>query len=117
MDAQQAQFTGIQSAGRVYLMPPTPYARGVRPGPAIDAAAVRLDGDWIVADVQQPAAIRTLELRTHGNLVRPPRELLIDVSVDGTAWRRVFEERPGGLALVGALDLPRVIPSGSIWRT
>ena len=36
--------------------------------------------------------------------------LLIDVSPDGTAWRRVFEERPGALALTGALDLPRVIP-------
>ena len=110
MDAQQAQFLGIQSAGRMYLMPPTAYGRGVRPGPSIDEAAVRVDGDWIVADVQQPRGIRTVELRTHGNLLRLPREILIDVSLDGTTWRRVFEERPGGLALAGALDLPRVIP-------
>ena len=110
IDAQQAQFTGIQSAGRVYLMPPSPYARDVRPGARIDAAAVRVEGDWIVADVQQPRGIRTLELRTLGNIVRLPKDLRIDVSVDGTAWRTVFEERPGGLALAGALDLPRVIP-------
>ena len=110
MDAQQAQFTGIQSAGRVYLMPPTPYARGVRPGPAIDGAAMRVDGDWIVADARQPRGIRSLELRTHGNLVRLPKDLRIDISTDGIQWKTVFEDRPGGLALAGALELPRVIP-------
>ena len=109
MDAQTAQFTGIQAGGRVYLMPPAPYAAEVRPGTAVDAAT-RVDGDWIVADVHQARILRGLELRTHGNLVRLPKDLRIDTSVDGVQWQTVFEERPGGLALLGALDQPRVIP-------
>ena len=75
VDAQPGQFTGIQAGGRVYLMPPTPYAREVRPGTRIESAAVRVDGGWLVADLQQPRGIRSLELRTHGNLVRLPRDL------------------------------------------
>jgi hypothetical protein len=109
MDAQTAQFTGIQAGGRVYLMPPAPYASGVRQGTAVDAAT-RVEGDWIVADVHQARILRGLELRTHGNLVRLPKDLRIDTSVDGVQWQTVFDERPGGLALLGALDQPRVIP-------
>jgi hypothetical protein len=109
MNAQDAQFTGIQSGGRVYLMPPAPYRREVRPGVTLDAAT-RVDGDWMVADLHQARTVRGLELRTHGNLVRLPPDLLIDVSADGTNWQRAFEQRPGGLALLGALDLPRVVP-------
>ena len=110
MDAQPGQFMGIQTAGRVYLMPPAPYAHAARPGTKIESAAVRQEGDWLVADLQQSRGIRSLELRTHGNLVRLPKDLRIDISDDGRTWRTVFEERPGGLALTGALDLPRVIP-------
>jgi hypothetical protein len=109
MDAQNAELTGIQTAGRVYLMPPAPYRREVRPGIAVDAAA-RVEGDWIVSDLHQARMVRGLELRTHGNLVRLPADLRIDVSADGTNWQPVFEQRPGGMALLGALDLPRVIP-------
>ena len=67
-------------------MPPAPYAAEVRPGTAVDAAT-RVDGDWIVADLRQardPCA--GLELRTHGNLVRLPKDLRIDTSVDGVQW-------------------------------
>jgi hypothetical protein len=110
MEAQAGQFTGIQAGGRVYLMPPASYARDVRPGARIESTAVRVDGDWLVADLRQSYDVRSLELRTHGNLVRLPKDLQIDISDDGREWRRVFEDRPGGLALKGALDLPRVIP-------
>ena len=111
MDQQpDAAMLGIEGGGRLYRMAPAAYAREVRPGTAIAAAAVRVEGDWIVADVQQPQGIRGLELRTHGNLVRLPKDLRIDTSVDGARWETVFDDRPGGLALIGALQLPRVIP-------
>jgi hypothetical protein len=110
MDEQpDTTMLGIEGGGRLYRMAATGYAREVRAGSAI-AAAVRVDGDWIVADVQQPAGIRGLELRTHGNLVRLPKDLRIETSVDGTRWETAFDGRPGGLALVGALQRPRVIP-------
>jgi len=110
MDAQPAQFVGIQAAGRVYLMPPAPYTREVRSGAAIDGAVTRVDGDWLVADVQQSRTLRGLELRTNGNIVRLPKDLRIETSVDGAAWEMAFDDRPGGLALVGALQQPRVVP-------
>jgi hypothetical protein len=110
MDAQPAEFTGIQSAGRVYLMPAAPFARQIRPGMAIDDASVRVENEWIVADLQRARAVRGMELRTHGNLVRLPADLRVETSLDGVRWDTAFDDRPGGLALVGALDLPRVIP-------
>jgi hypothetical protein len=42
--------------------------------------------------------------------VRLPATLRVDVSDDGDTWRVVHDERPGGLALRGALELPRVVP-------
>jgi hypothetical protein len=111
MEAQAgAEFLGVEGGGRLYRMTAAPYAPGVRPGVAIDVAVARVDGDWIVADLQQAKSLRGLELRTYGNLVRLPRDLRIDTSVDGTEWRSAFDERPGGVALRGALELPRVMP-------
>jgi hypothetical protein len=111
MDAQPAaQFTGIQAGGRVYLMPPAPYAREVRPGIARPDARVTASSDWLTADLQEVRVVRGIEVRTHGNLVRLPATLTVETSADGVAWTAVFDERPGGVALVGALAAPRVIP-------
>ena len=82
----------------------------MRAGTPIADAAVTIAGDWLVADARQPLAIRGLELRTHGKLLRLPRDLRIETSIDGARWATAFEDRPGGLALIGALQLPRVIP-------
>jgi hypothetical protein len=109
-DQPEATMLGIEGGGRLYRMAPAAYASEVRPGTAIDAAEVRVEGDWIVADLRQPVGIRGIELRTHGNLRRLPKDLRIETSVDGAAWQTAFDERPGGLALVGALQQPRVIP-------
>jgi hypothetical protein len=110
MDEQpDTAMLGIEGGGRLYRMAPAPYAREARPGVAIDAAA-RVEGDWIVADARQARSLRGLDLRTHGNLVWLPRDLRVDTSLDGTRWETAFEDRPGGLALTGALQLPRVIP-------
>jgi hypothetical protein len=111
MDTQpDTTMLGVQGGGRLYRMAPAAYAREARPGTAIDAVAARVDGEWIVADVQQARGIRALVLRTGGNLVWLPRDLRIDTSVDGTRWETRFEERPGGLALAGALQQPLAIP-------
>jgi hypothetical protein len=111
MDQQpDATMLGIEGGGRLYRMPPTAYPREVRAGNPIADAAVTIEGDWLMADVRQPRTVRSIELRTHGKLLRLPRDLRIETSVDGTQWELAFEERPGGLALVGALLLPRVIP-------
>ena len=111
MDQQpDATMLGIEGGGRLYRMPPTAYPREVRAGQPIADAAVTVGGDWLLADVRQPRTVRSVELRTHGKLLRLPRDLRIETSVDGTKWELAFEDRPGGLALIGALELPRVIP-------
>lgn len=111
MDGQpDTAMLGVQGGGRLYRMPPAAYAREVRPGTPIDAATVRVDGGWIVADVQQARPLRGLELRTRRHFVWLPKDLRIDTSVDGAAWTTLFEDRPGGLALVGVLEQPKVIP-------
>lgn len=111
MDEQpHTTMLGIEGGGRLYRMPPAAYATEVRAGTPIADAPVTIAGDWLVADARQPRAIRGLELRTHGKLLRLPRDLRIETSVDGARWETAFDDRPGGLALVGALQLPRVIP-------
>jgi hypothetical protein len=110
MDAQQAQFTGIQAGGRVYLMPPAAYPREVRPGVPLEDARVTASADWLTADLQQDRVVRGVEIRTHGNLVRLPATLRVETSADGAHWTAVFDDRPGGVTLLGALAAPRVVP-------
>lgn len=111
MDGQpDTTMLGVEGGGRLYRMAAAAYAREVRPGVAVDAAVARVEGEWIIADVRQARTLRGVVLRTLGNLVRLPKDLRIETSLDGTDWVTAFEERPGGLALLGALEQPRLIP-------
>lgn len=110
MNAQTAEFTGIQAGGRVYLMPPAPYAREIRPGIALPDVRVTPSANWLTADLGADRVVRGIEVRTHGDLVRLPATLTVETSSDGARWTAIFDERPGGVTLVGALAAPRVIP-------
>ncbi len=111
MDAQpEAALVGVEGAGRLYRMTPAPYAREVRPGTEARMVTTAIGGDWLVADLQKAQAVRGLELRTGGHLVRLPKDLLVQTSVDGVQWTTAFEDRPGGLVLIGSLRLPRLLP-------
>jgi hypothetical protein len=110
MDAQAVPLTGVQAGGHIYLMPPAPYAREVRPGIAFSDTRVTASADWLTADLGEDRVVRGIEVRTHGNLVRLPATLTVQTSLDEARWTTVFDERPGGVALVGALAAPRVIP-------
>ena len=105
-----AEFLGVQSGGAVYRMPALPYAAQPRPAIAIGDATVTRDGGWLMADLHDARTVRAAELRTHGDLVRLPGSLVVQTSADGAAWETAYDDRPGGLAVLGALDLPRVIP-------
>jgi hypothetical protein len=111
MNAQpDAEILGVRGGGRLYRMPATAYAREVRPGTAMTAVRVSVGSEWLTADLGEAREVRGVELRTHGRLLELPRDLAVDVSLDGSQWTRAFEQRPGGLAFLGALDSPRVIP-------
>jgi hypothetical protein len=110
MDAQHgAQMLGISGGGRVYRMAASGFAPQLVAGPALPAR-VRLDGLWLTADLGQIQTARMVELRTHGKLTQLPEIIHIESSEDGSNWIRQAEQPPGGPALVGALDVPRVIP-------
>ena len=111
MDAQPAaEFVGIEGAGRLYRMAAAAYRTEVRTGRSVGTAAVSASTDWLTADLLNVQPLRGLELETYGNLVRLPKDLVVQSSLDGAAWTTVYEDRPGGLVLLGALRLPRLMP-------
>jgi hypothetical protein len=105
-----AQLLGGQGGGPLYRLPAAPYAREPRPGTAIDGVSLSSDPGWLIADLHTVRPVRGLELRTYGALHPMPDELVVQTSVDGTHWTTVFDDRPGGLLLAGALASPRVVP-------
>jgi hypothetical protein len=111
MDAQPAaELVGIEGGSRLYRMAPAAYAREVRPGQPVAEAVVIGSPEWLTADLRTVCPVRGIEVRTNGDLVRLPADLLVQTSVDGVQWTTAFEDRPGGLVLIGALRLPRVMP-------
>jgi hypothetical protein len=110
MDTQPgAELLGIEGGGRLYRMPPAPFAREVRTGTPAADADVTAGPQGLVADLHQVRALRALELRTWGSF-RMPHDLIVDVSSDGANWTTIVDERPGGLMMLGALATPLVVP-------
>jgi hypothetical protein len=105
-----ARLLGVEGTGTVYLMPAAPYARTGPPGTPIDGVSLSSDPGWLIADLHRVQPVRALELRTYGALHPLPDQLVVQTSIDGRSWSTVFADRPGGLALAGALASPLVIP-------
>jgi hypothetical protein len=111
MNAQNdAPMIGISSAGRVYAMPPAAYPRQLDAGAAIALASVRTEDGWIVGDLGRASLVRAVELRTRGHVPVLQRTIRVETSDDGTVWSVAADEPPGGLALLGVLAQPRVVP-------
>jgi hypothetical protein len=111
MDARpDAQLLGVKGGGRLYRMPAVPFASAPRAGTPVDGVTVTTDPGWLIADLKQPQRVRGVEVRTGGVLHLIPDELIVQVSDDGATWRTVFDTRPGGIALMGALASPLTIP-------
>ncbi|HEX6463657.1 MAG TPA: discoidin domain-containing protein [Vicinamibacterales bacterium] len=105
-----ARMLGVQGGGRVYRLPAAPYGREPRAGTVIDNVGFSSDPGWLIADLHATRPVRGLELRTHGALHPVPDELVVQISMDGRDWTTVFDERPGGLVLAGALAQPQTGP-------
>ena len=111
MDMQpDAQMIGVSGAGRVYLMPATAYPPQVDVGPPIAPALKTSGNGWLTYDLGSAATLRAIELRTEGNLRYVRDFLRAETSEDGQTWTLAAEERPGGPALVGALEKPLDVP-------
>jgi hypothetical protein len=105
-----AEPLGVQGGGALYRMPAAPYARETRAGPPIEGVALSSDPGWLIADLHRAQPVRGLELRTDGALHPLPDELVVQTSLDGRNWTVAFDDRPGGLALAGALASPLAVP-------
>jgi hypothetical protein len=111
MDAQpDAQLLGVKGGGRLYRMPAVPFAPEPRAGTPVGGVTLTTDPGWLIADLKQPQRVGGVEVRTRGVLHVIPDELIVQVSGDGATWRTVFDARPGGVALRGALASPLTIP-------
>lgn len=111
MDAQPAaEFIGVEGGGRLYRMPASAYPAEVRSGRVLPETIASASTGWLTVDLQSAHPIRSIELNTYGNLVRLPKDLHVQTSVDGTGWTTAFDDRPGGLVLAGALRAPRLMP-------
>jgi hypothetical protein len=111
MDAQNdARMLGISGAGRLYLMPASPFPPQVTIGPPL--AGVRGTGGegWLTFDLGSVRTVRAVELETRGHVILLRATLRIDTSLDGSTWTMVTDEPPGGLALAGALRQPLKVP-------
>jgi len=54
--------------------------------------------------------IRAVSLRTRGHVPLLPQTVRVETSVDGVSWTLAADEPPGGLAFVGALEEPLIVP-------
>ena len=111
MDAQSdAQMMGINGAGRLYLMPATPFPPQVAIGPSLAVVRRETGGGWVTLDLGQIRTVRAVELRTRGHVTLVQATLRADTSLDGITWTTAADQPPGALALAGALRAPLDVP-------
>jgi hypothetical protein len=111
MDRQHdVELLGVTGAGRLYLLPPAGYPRQTPVGPELTPAKTGGNAEWLTADLGSVQTIRAVALRTRGHVVLLPQTVRVETSVDGVSWTLAADEAPGGLALVGALAQPLIVP-------
>jgi hypothetical protein len=91
-------------------MPPSSFAREIPVGAPLSPVRVTVDAGWLVAELPSPAAVRAVDLRTRGHVVWLQQTVRVETSPDGVAWTVAAEEPSGGLAFVGVLAEPRIVP-------
>ena len=100
----------IGGGGRLYELPPAPFARQVTLGRAIPAAGVERNDGWLTLDLGTEQTVRAVELRTRGHVVLLRATVRVEISADGVTWAVAADEPAGGLAFAGALADPRAVP-------
>jgi hypothetical protein len=64
----------------------------------------------VTIDLGGPVPLQGVELQIGGYLADFPRQLVVDLSVDGSTWSEVWTGGTALLAFVAALDSPRTVP-------
>ena len=105
-----AELLEVGGAGRLYRLPPAPFARLITAGAPLHAAGVTGDTEWLTLDLGSVQTVRVLELRTRGHVVRLRATVRVETSVDGVTWTLAADEPSAGLAFAGVLVEPRAVP-------
>ena len=105
-----AELLGVSGGGRLFRLPPAGFSRDAKLGPALTLRSVAMTSDSLLVDLGTPQAVRWVDLRTFGFMTRLPQTVRIEASADEVRWTPVYDEWPGGAALVGALADPRATP-------
>jgi hypothetical protein len=101
---------GVTGSGLLYKLAAVPFAPVMATGaPMIIAARSRASG-WILLDLGRPATVRSIVMRAAGHIGDLPPSVLVQASDDGVTWRIVYDESPGGTALLASLGDPRTAP-------
>jgi hypothetical protein len=111
MDAQsESRLIGINSVGRLYLLPAAPFAPQVTPGPALRGIeGIERDG-WLTFDLGAPRRMRAVEIRTRGHYTLLHATVEVQISEDGRSWTTAAAEPAAGATLAGALRDPLGVP-------
>lgn len=67
-------------------------------------------GDWLAVDLGEPQPLAEVQMVLGGYAADFPRNLVIEGSDDGVAWRQIWSGRGAALTLAAALQEPRRIP-------
>ena len=105
-----ATLLDVGGGGRLFRLPPAPFARQMSAGAALPATERSRDAQWLTLDLGAERVVRAIELRTRGHVVLLRATLRIETSIDGSAWTLAADEPTGGLAFVGALADPLGVP-------
>ena len=95
--------------GPVFLVPPRPQERRPAVGAQLTATAVKSPAGFATLDLGSAQVIRALKVNLRWRHAEIGIESAVEISEDGTAWRKAWEGPTGGLALSAALEDQRLV--------
>jgi hypothetical protein len=75
-----------------------------------DTAGPQDPTNVVTIDLGAPKQVQGVETLIGGYLADFPRELIIEVSVDGTMWEPAWQGQPALMTYISALETPRTVP-------
>ena len=87
-----------------------PFAPVIATGASLSVATRTRASGWILLDLGQTTTVRSVEMQAAGHIGDLPPSVQVQVSNDGAEWRVVYDESPGGTALLASLADPRTAP-------
>jgi len=95
---------GVSGGGIWYVLRAQPGARRPSGGTALPHTAAAASRNHLLLDLGRTHVVSSVEFLLGVHWRKFPRELAIDMSVDGTTWERAWDDWTGGVVLAGALE-------------